>query len=52
MTEAVTQQAVDAYVRNNPVLEKFVEAAIRIGELKIVDQKEACEHENGNQNRN
>jgi hypothetical protein len=37
--EAVSQQAVDAYVRNNPALERFVAAAIRIGELEIVDEK-------------
>jgi hypothetical protein len=48
MTEAVSQQAVDAYVRNNPALERFVAAAIRIGELEIVDEKKVCENENGN----
>ena len=51
MTEAVSQQAVDAYVRNNPALERFVAAAIRIGELEIVDEQseKVCENENGNQ---
>jgi hypothetical protein len=49
MTEVVSQQAVDAFVQSNPALERFVAAAIRIGELEIVDEKKVCENVNGNQ---